>query len=72
MSSIQHLVEEEVSHIPRGERGSPQNLFRWTYTVERQHGKDSTPAEALKAALADVRREHPDYRFRYDPSWFGD
>lgn len=71
-SERQRLLKEEELHIPRGQRGSPQNLLRALYPVERCHGwKIGRSAnESLQAALADVHQDHSDYSFQYDAPWF--
>jgi hypothetical protein len=60
------LVKEECPHIPRGEL--PQNILRSVFAIERLAG--ATTQEALQQALAYMRREHPDFPFRYDEQWF--
>lgn len=66
------LAKEDLRHIPRGERGSPQNVFRDVYVIERLHGwKDHGSAQkALHDALEYMHKDHPDYPFRYDEAWF--
>ena len=63
--TIQGIVKEELKHIPRGEPGSPQNMFREYYSVARQANNKQ---EALKIALAAhgaTNTEDPTYDKNY-------
>ena len=73
LPEIHRLVKEELRHVPRGERGSPQNVFRDVYVIKRLHeSKTSSSArQALRDALEYMRRDYPDYLFRYEEAWFG-
>lgn len=61
------VVAEELAHIPRGPRGSAQNLYRMDYQLWRMNSLGRKPeipcssAAAHRAALASVRRTHPDF-----------
>lgn len=65
-------VKEELTHIPRGERGSPQRIFRDAYTIVRFPGisKGRSAWQALQESLEYMQRDHPEYRFEYDERWF--
>jgi hypothetical protein len=65
-------VKEELTHIPRGERGSPQHLFRDAYTIVRLHGmaKGHSAWQALEESLQLVRKDHPDDSLECDETWF--
>ncbi len=73
LPELHRLVKEELRHVPRGERGSPQNVFRDVYVIRRLHGwKTSRSAQqALRDALEYMRRDHPNYPFQYEEAWFG-
>ena len=50
------LLEEELSHIPRAEKGSSQNEFRMLYTYHRRRDLASDPnAPARHALFAAIR-----------------
>jgi len=69
---IQHTVQAELEHIPRGERAGPQNMLRMFYEVRREAGlkKGGSARQALDQALVLARQEHPDHHFEYDEAWF--
>ncbi len=56
--TIQGIVKEELKHIPRGEPGSSQNMFREIYSVARQRANNKQ--EALEIALAAHRVKNKD------------
>jgi hypothetical protein len=61
------VVAEELAGIPRGAPGSAQNLYRMDYQLWRMNSLGRKPeiprssAAAHRAALASVRRTHPDF-----------
>ncbi|MCJ7443057.1 MAG: hypothetical protein MUO26_00750 [Methanotrichaceae archaeon] len=56
--TIQGIVKEELKHIPKGEPGSAQNMFREFYSVARQQANNKQ--EALEIALAAHRVKNKD------------
>lgn len=65
-------LREELSHIPRG--NLDQNIFRFAYTSQRQHGlasdPDMTANAALLAAAEAAKGVSPDFVPRYDLDYF--
>ncbi len=45
------LIDEELSHIPRAEKGSAQNEFRMLYTYNRRRDLASDPRTPARTAL---------------------
>ena len=45
------LLEEELSHIPRAEKGSTQNEFRMLYTYHRRRDLANDPNAPARHAL---------------------
>jgi hypothetical protein len=55
-ATMTRLLEEELTHIPRAEKGSPQNEFRMLYTYHRRRDLASDPnAPARNALFAAIR-----------------
>ena len=48
---ITRLLEEELAHIPRAEKGSPQNEFRMLYTYHRRRDLANDPNAPARDAL---------------------
>ncbi len=55
----QKKTREELKRIPRGLRGSPQNLVRQIVTSQYQHGKSFD--ESVQIATNFVRQQHPNF-----------
>lgn len=75
LPNMQSQVRDELAHILKGQRGSPQRRFRAFYAMERQHDLSSNPA-ALRAvslirAVADIRKHvDPNFKPDYDRDFF--
>lgn len=72
LSQSRCLVNKELRHIQRGERRSPQNVFRDIYAIERLHRWANRRAarRALRDALAYMRRENSRFTSRHGEAWF--
>ena len=75
-NSMSNLISEELARIPHGDAGSPQNIFRSTYQMRRQHGlsgnPNQSPKEPFVEAVGDVRKDNPGFEPTVtDPSYFG-
>jgi hypothetical protein len=55
----QKMVRKELQRIPRGLKGSPQNLVRQIVTSEFQHGKSFD--ESVEIAVNFVRQSNPNF-----------
>jgi hypothetical protein len=55
----QQRIRTELRRIPRGLKGSPQNLVRQIVTAQYQHGK--TFDESVEIAVTFVRQSYPDF-----------
>jgi hypothetical protein len=75
--SMRETVQEEISHIPRG--NAAQNELRMFYWPMRMNslGKKATEAtakkkkeEILKEAVNEVRKNYPDFVPKYDKDFF--
>lgn len=74
LKSMREQVKEELKHIYPGEL--PQNELRQAYWILRMHslGKKAkgteTKSEVLKKSIESVRKDHGDFKFRYDEDYF--
>ncbi len=61
LNVMNSLVLEELSHIPRGPRGSTQNEFRAHYQEQRMHGlsKGKSRQETFLRCLRHWRAKGP-------------
>jgi hypothetical protein len=72
-SELLTQVKEELKHIPRGSRGSTQNIFRLYYYSQRMHDvakTSKTKNETFKEVINSVKKEHPNFVPKYDPNYF--
>lgn len=72
---IEKIVGPELEHIPRGSRGSSQNMLRMLYNMLRRHnlalpGTPQTKEAVLREAINAVREEDPDFTPDYDKDLF--
>ena len=69
-------VDEELKHIPRHLRGSPQNHLRVTYNGIRRRDLARNPSadrhQSLVSALEAFRISYPDFTPAYDKDYFGE
>jgi hypothetical protein len=49
--TMSRLISEELSHIPRSNKGSTQNAFRMLYTYHRRRDLAEDPAAPARHAL---------------------
>ena len=72
---MKRRLDDELQHIPRGERGSHQNELRMSFYFYRRHdlsGNPESPASAaLLKAINRLRGEFPDFSPLYDGNFFG-
>ncbi len=69
------IVGPELEHIPRGARGSSQNMLRMLYNMLRRHSLalpriPQTKEEVLRVAVTAVREEDQDFTPQYDNDYF--
>lgn len=74
--SIYDRIEKELEMIPKGEKGSAQNIFRSIYEMVRETNlKDNltqTRAESFKQALEQMHQNYPDFKPKLiNPGYFG-
>jgi hypothetical protein len=55
----QQTIRKELERIPRGLKGSPQNLVRQIVTCQYQHGKSFD--ESVQIAVTFVRQSYPNF-----------
>lgn len=72
---LQQKISTELTHIPSGIEGSPQNQLRTTYYIERMSSLRSNPKcktkeEALQIAIRCVAKHYPDFKPEYDKEFF--
>jgi hypothetical protein len=48
---MNHLLQEELSHVPRSHKGSTQNVFRMLYSYHRRRDLATDPATPARHAL---------------------
>lgn len=76
LKQMQEKVKNELGHIPKGPRGGPQNELRLVYRSRRMHslGKKSvskqTAKEVVEGCISDLKKDHPDFQFKYDEDFF--
>jgi len=73
LTEINSQVKEDLEHIPRGVKGSAQNLLRLYYSDLRKHDlakTSKTKNETLKQAVDSVKKDHPDFFPKYDRDCF--
>jgi len=67
-------INEELKHIPRGFRGSNQNLLRFYYNGMRMTDLGRNPAspakETLIRAIEAIKKDKPDFLPIYDREFF--
>jgi len=70
------LIGEELDHIPRGLRGSPQNLIRLYYSgmrktsLRRDATTKTTKEDVLLQVINELKKNNPDFKPSYDPEFF--
>ena len=74
-AEIETRVSAELEHIPRGARGSSQNMLRILYNMLKRHSLTlsaipQTKEEVLREAVNAVREEDPDFTPEYDKDFF--
>lgn len=74
-AEIENIVGSELKHIPRGARGSSQNILRMLYNMLRRHSltvsaSPQTKEDVLRDAINAVREEDPNFRPQYDKDFF--
>jgi len=74
LSEMEHIVKEELAHIPKGPRGSLQMILRAAYPMQRKHDLKLEPAtsrnESLARAVTAVKQSQPTFRPEYDGEFF--
>jgi hypothetical protein len=66
-------IEEDLKHIPRGIKGSPQNMLRLYYQDVRKHDitkTAKTKEDTLRELLVRMKKEYPDFQPEYDHDYF--
>jgi len=74
---MRQIVDEELEHIPEGEKGSPQNFLRSVYNGMREHDlsranhgeEPKGKLEILKESIECVKRDYPDPHFDPNVDW---
>lgn len=71
---MNRMIDTELAHIPRGEKGSPQNAFRMIYNADRRRDlgqrTDAPRHKALFQAVASVTSHYPSFSPDYDTMFF--
>jgi len=69
---INRVVKWELKHIPKGDKGSPQNSLRFSYNIlRRKHlTQRKSRHETLKELVEKMRKIHPDFIPIYDKEIF--
>ncbi len=72
-SKLNAILKEELEHIPRGYRGSEQNILRAAYNIRRRNlarAENSPAKQSLRAAIAAVKRDNPEFIPEYNKEFF--
>ena len=73
---MQRVVDEELEHIRKGARRSPQNELRMTYNMLRLRSLGpnaegiQTKEDVLREAIKSVKERHPSFTPQYDSDSF--
>ena len=70
---LTRIVKSELEHIPKGNRGSPQNRLRQRYNARRRYDltkTDRTKEETLQYCIQMLREDHPDFVPKYNEDFF--
>ena len=70
---LTRIVKSELEHIPKGDRGSPQNRLRQRYNTRRRYDltkTDKTKEETLQYCIQALKKDHPDFVPKYDEGFF--
>jgi hypothetical protein len=69
---INRVVKWELKHIPRGDKGSPQNFLRFSYNIlRRKHlAQRISRHETLKELVEKIQKIHHDFTPLYDKEIF--
>lgn len=73
LETLNKQVNENLKHVPRGMRGSIQNLFRGTYYLTRKSHIAKTPKtkeETFKEVWNVYKKGQPDFVPDYDHDYF--
>jgi len=74
LKKMQEQVKEELEHIP--DWPEPQNELREIYWTRRMRslGKKAvskqTPREVLEKCISDLKKDYPNFQFKYDEDFF--
>jgi predicted RNA binding protein with dsRBD fold (UPF0201 family) len=72
---MRKCVLEELNHIPK--EPLPQGELRAMYWTQRMHSLDrkttiaQTAREVLEKCIAYLKKDHPNFEFKYDEEFFG-
>jgi len=70
---IDFQIKQDLTHIPRGVKGSPQNILRMQYAIVRRHDiskTTKTKEDTLREAIIIVKKQFPDFQPKYDATYF--
>ena len=73
---MQRVVDEELEHIPKGDKRAPQNELRMIYNMLRWRSLGpnaegiQTKEDVLREAIKSVRGRHPRFTPQYDSDYF--
>jgi len=64
-------IDEILRHVPRGPKGSPQNMFRAFITTHAQRVLSESPDASVKRILREAiqwaKKEYPDFVPEFSP-----
>jgi hypothetical protein len=70
---MQSMLNSELSHIPRGYKGSPQNILRLHYYHFRRSDLAKVQKgslQILEEAVKYTQKKYPDFLPKYDNAFF--
>lgn len=74
LRQMREEVLQELKHIPKG--ALPQGELRAMYWMQRMHslGKkatnEQTPKQVLERCIAYLKKDYPDFDFKYNEEFF--
>jgi len=73
---MREQIKDELEHIPNWPDPQPQGELRMIYNARREGslGKKAvskqTAKEVLEGCISDLKKDHPDFQFKYDEDFF--
>ena len=69
---INKIIKFELTHVPKGSKGSTQNKLRFHYVAYRRRGiaKGLSREQCLKDAIDKLKKDYPEFAPTFDEDFF--